>query len=928
MKYGKKVRERLSMDKDWRFHLGEISGSVEKGHAGIYDFTKAGGTGGPARTDWNDNQWALVNLPHDWVVGQDFSRNESASQGYKPRGIGWYRKLFQLNEADKGKQILLEFDGIATNAKIYFNGSELEQNWCGYTSFAVDVSDRVFWGNKPNTLAVRVYADVWEGWWYEGAGIYRHAWLTKKAPVHIAQWGTWVNPIKMDDLEWETQIETTIENSTYEDVDVTLVSILLDPEGNPVGRAENEAKCGGCERIALKQLIPLNAPDLWDIDSPQLYTLISEVYWKGELVDSEETCYGYRTIRICAETGFYLNEKPLKIKGTCNHQDHAGIGVALPDSIHEYRICRLKEMGSNAYRCAHGNPAKELLDACDNLGMLVMDENRKFESSIEGLKQVESMVRRDRNHPCVVMYSIFNEEPLQGTPQGRAMAKRLIYAIKRLDSTRPVTAAMNGGMMEDEGVADILDITGFNYNLWEYDAFHKKHPHQPVIGSENNCAFSTRGVYVSDKEKQEFNCYDEEKAPWGHTIRETWKEVHTRSFVMGLFVWTGFDYRGEPSPYNWPSISSHWGAMDTCGFAKDAYYLHKACWTDEPMVHMLPHWNWQGMEGKPVQVMSHTNCDEVELFLNGRSYGRKPSPIYEQAVWEVPYQPGRLAMKGYIHNTEVAQDIVETTDEAMSLKLEADRSFLNGDGLDAMPVNVSAVDHKGRFVPTENRKVRFTVTGLGHMLGVGNGDPNCHERDIAEERSLFNGRCQAVLQSIRGAGTMTIRAEADGLEPADLVIEVKAKEPLEAVESVFERFIVGWRMTQQIFSKRPDPNMEINDTDMNTWEPVEFYDGPQNKFNDHVGGYALYRAKFSILEEDAGKPMILKFYKVMGWVEVYINESKWVEEDCAWGKELEIPLKPGTSGVVALTVLIQSNNPSWPFAGICKPVIIKEDENA
>jgi beta-galactosidase len=784
MAENKGARVRLSMDKGWRFHLGDLSCSDESKHAGAVNLTKAGGIGGPAGADYNDENWQLVDIPHDWAVEQEFSQDEIVNQGYKPRGIGWYRKIFMLDESDKGKQLLLEFDGICTDSRIYFNGSELMHNRSAYNSFVVDISDRAFWGDKPNVLAVRVDATVYEGWWYEGAGIYRHVWLTKKNPVHIAHWGIWVNPQRDSDGKWNTYIETTVENSDYKDEAFTVASTILDPDGNIVGKAEITDICPGGEQIAVKQRVILENPRLWDIDAPNLYTLESQVFKENVLVDDDTTRFGYRTIRVCPDTGFYLNDRNIKIMGTCNHQDHAGVGVALPDSLHYYRIRRLKEMGSNAYRCAHGNPAKELLDACDEMGMLVMDENRRFESSPEVIKQVESMVRRDRNHPCVILYSLCNEEPLQGTAQGRATAKRLIQAIKKLDNTRFITAAMNGGFLEDEGFADVLDITGFNYNIGDYDPFHKKHPRQPMIGSENNCTFSTRGVYFTDNARQIISSYDEEKASWGHTIRETWKAVNTRSYVMGLFVWTGFDYRGEPTPFAWPSINSHWGAMDTCGFPKDGFYLHKACWTKKPMVHILPHWNWEGMEGKPVKVMSHTNCEEVELFLNGRSLGRKTVNIYKQAVWMVEYEPGVLMMKGYVNNEEAAVDIVETSGKAAALRLEADRDFIYGDGLDAMPVNACAVDPEGRFVPFADDKVSFTVTGPGRIIGVGNGDPNSHERDKATSRSLFNGRCQAILQSIQGTGFIIVRAEAAGLKPAELVIRVEPREPVPSVPFV------------------------------------------------------------------------------------------------------------------------------------------------
>ncbi|HEX3043270.1 MAG TPA: beta-galactosidase GalA [Bacillota bacterium] len=916
-------RQRLSMDLDWRFHLGDIKTTYNKNYGMYHGFPKANNTGlvyGPGQAGFNDNDWEKVDLPHDWALRQKFDP-AAASQGYKPGGIGWYRKCFRLEEADREKQLLLEFDGLATHATIFFNGSILKRNFCGYTSFVVNISDRAFFGDKPNTLAIRVDAETWEGWWYEGAGLYRHVWLTKKELVHFAHWGIWVNPQKAAGNNWITRIETTIESSKFQDTLFRLVSHILDPDGKLTGGTETQSLCPGGEKTVVCQQIPLHKPDLWDLDSPNLYTLVSELYYDGVLMDREETRYGYRLIRLSPQEGFFLNERPLKIKGTCNHQDHAGVGVALPDALHEYRIKRLKEMGSNAYRAAHHNPAPELLDACDRLGMLVMDENRNFESSPEGMKQFISMVQRDRNHPSVIFYSIFNEEKLEGTPQGRQMAQGMIRAIKQLDPSRPVLAAMNFGVMEDEGVADLLDVTGFNYHLDIYDDFHQKHPGQPMIGSENNCTLSTRGVYESDPQKQVFNSYDEEKAVWGNTIRETWRAVNSRDFVMGLFVWTGFDYRGEPTPYEWPSINSHWGVMDTCGFPKDGYYLHQACWSTEPLVHILPHWNWKGREGESIKVMSHTNCDEVELFLNGRSLGRKPSPIDEQAIWMAPYEPGSLKMVGYREGVQVAEDSTETTTAAVALKLAPDRDWLAGDGRDTMPVNVYALDASGHLVPMADHKVWFTIKGSGRILGVGNGDPNCHESDSATERSLFNGCCQAILQSLPGEDPIRFRVGAEGMSGEEVLIRIKPKTPPPAVISVHEQILEHWRLTRKIYNERPDPNQEISPADMNAWEWIEPGAGPQKKF-DQTKGYALYRTEINLGVNHPWQSPVLFFYEVIGWVEVYINEKKLAEKACPGGAELEVPLPKDLSGVITISVLIKSSDLS-PRAGISGLVSLK-----
>lgn len=885
------MRERLSMDKDWQFHLGDAELLNESSHNVVYGNAKAGGSRGPASIEWNDNEWDQVQLPHDWSYQQPLDRDHGVADfGYYPRGIGWYRKKFKLDAADEGKQLLLEFDGIATHATVYFNGSVLERNFCGYTSFAVDITDRAYFGDRPNLLVVKVDATVSEGWWYEGAGIYRHVWLTKQAPVHIAHRGLWINPIKQSDSLWLTNVETTIVNESEERAEYELISRVEHRNGEIAAEQVTAGTSEAGQSATLKQDLSIHHPDLWDVDDPALYKLHSMLTINGQEVDRTVTNYGYRTIRICPDTGFYLNERPLKIKGTCNHQDHAGVGVALPDGIQEYRIQRLKDMGSNAYRSAHHNPTPELLEACDRLGMLVMDENRNFDSSREGILQLENMVTRDRNHPSVVFYSLFNEEPLQGTPIGRKMVKRMMRAVRKLDPTRPILGAMNGGVMEDEGTADITDITGFNYMNGGYDKFKEKHPDQPVIGSETVSSFATRSNYISDNEQQIFASYDSEKASWGNTVRESWKTINTRDFVMGTFVWTGFDYRGEPTPYEWPSVSTHFGILDTCGFAKDPYYLYQAFWLNEPVLHIAGHWNWQGKEGQPVKVMTHTNCDEVALYLNDIFLDRQPVDIYEQQEWEVAYEPGTLKMEGYRDGQLVKAAEIVTTGEAYTLRIETQKPALLGDGRDAMAVNIYAVDAEGRVVPTHQSKVFFSMSGSGQILGAGNGNPNCHESDIAAQRSLFNGCCQLIVQSKAGVEDAVLSLQAEGLQPVSYVIPVQAAEEMPFVASVSERYINNWLITQEPSADRPDPNVAIPPTDMNSWEKVDVSFGALQMLKD-ANGYVIYRNVIPVsLQEKLNNPYIW-FNSISGDIEIYLDGKLHLKKFMPWSENLEVPLQ-------------------------------------
>jgi beta-galactosidase len=901
------VRKRFSMDKDWLFHLGEVNVSVNKSHNSIYGRAKAGGAIGPAGMEWNDSTWQTVQLPHDWSYQQPFDRENGVPNfGFKPRGTGWYRKKFRLAPEDQGKQLMLEFDGIATGASIYLNGSLLERNFSAYTSFTVDITDRAYYGERPNVLAIRVDATEAEGWWYEGAGIYRHVWLTIKMPLHLAERGVWVRPEKINDTLWQTHIETVVGNELENDVNYTLTTYIQNAKNDVVQKARTDSKCAAGSKNTVVQKLNVTNPDLWDIDTPHLYQVHSVLTIEGKLYDTNVTSFGYRTIRICPDQGFFLNEQPLKIKGTCNHQDHAGVGVALPDGLQEYRIRRLKEMGSNAYRAAHHNPTPELLDICDRLGMLVMDENRNFESSPEGLRQLENMVTRDRNHPCVVFYSLFNEEPHQGTPIGRRMVRRMKQTVKRLDPTRPILGALNGGVMEDEGTADILEITGFNYMHTSYDKFKAKHPAQPIIGSETVSAFSTRGNYTNDSIKQVFDSYDREKAPWGATVREAWEAVVTRDFVMGTFVWTGFDYRGEPTPYEWPSINTHFGIMDTCGFPKDAYYLYQAYWLDEPILHMLPHWNWQGREGQPIKVMTHTNCEEVGLYVNGQFISREYVDLYKQLEWEVPYEPGIVRMEGYNNGKLVKVTEVATTGETTSLRMELQKPYLHGDGKDAIVINMYAIDAQQRFVPTDSRFVTFTLVGSGKILGVGNGDPNCHEPDAAQARSLFAGCCQLIVQSIPGSDPIVLLAEADGLPPLTWVIQVKEAAEPPHIASVKETYVNDWHVTQEPYMVRPDPLMIMDPTDTNTWEKVDVSYGTLNMLRG-IRGYVVFRSPLLLPDLDRSTSVSLHFNEIQGDVEIYADTVLLLSASLVEPTSLEIPLREVDligKKVITLSVLV------------------------
>lgn len=879
------VRERLSLDNGWRFHLGDVPFPVISGHNSSYMHAKAGTAGGAAAANYDVSSWREVQLPHDWAVEGPFDKTANLSQGYRPRGIGWYRRTFAVDAADRGKHIELQFDGIATFAKVWVNGTIMQRNFCGYTGFAVDVTPLLNYGGV-NSVAVRVDAEEQEGWWYEGAGIYRHTWLVKRAPVHVATDGVFANPVRQPDDKWLLPVEVTVESSLKEAATAEVEVTLKDPSGRKTGFATGRADVPPFDKATAKLAIAVAAPQLWSLENPCLYAVETVIKRDGAVADATTQPCGFRSIRFDADKGFFLNDKPVKLQGTCNHQDHAGVGTAMPASLWEFRVRKLKEMGSNAYRCAHNPPSNEFLEACDRQGMLVMDENRNFNCSPEYQRQLEWLVRRDRSHPSVILWSVFNEEPMQATEQGYEMVLRMAAAVKRLDTTRPVTAAMSGGHGSKLNVSHAVDVVGFNYGQGAYDGYHKTYPAKPITSSEDTSAFMVRGEFVHKPNVSA--SYDDERAPWGSTHRDAWSRIAARPFVAGGFVWTGFDYRGEPTPFSWPTAGSLFGCMDLCGFPKAAFYIHQAQWIkDRPVLHIVPHWNWAGSEGKPVKVMAMSNADTVELSLNGKSLGEKAMDPKNMLSWEVPYTPGRLEAVAKKNGREVARQIVETTGEPVALRLTPDRNSLAGDGQDAVPVTVEALDQKGRPVPTANASVEFEVSGPGAIIGLGNGDPNCHEPEKGNGHSLFNGLAQVILQSkAGGAGPMQLRAKAGNLAAATVTLTVRQVAPIPAVAVVPPSLtLAAWRMSPPSAAK-PDPNQAIPENDMNSWPFLK--PGKTLKVD---GKWIVFRSdKFQAFSAFASK---IVFKAIAGKAEIWVDGKKASAKTNPKSGAVSVPLPAG-----------------------------------
>jgi beta-galactosidase len=740
-----------------------------------YAWTKAGAAAGAAALYFNDSSWRRLDLPHDFVVEGPFEESANVAQGYRPKGVAWYRRSFHLDPADEGKHLELQFDGIATEAVIWVNGNVVAHSLSGYSSTYVDITAFARFGTEANVIAVRVDADPLEGWWYEGGGIYRHTWLVKRSPVHIVTDGVYAHPRKRTDGRWVLPVEVTVANIAEAPAEAQVEAVLIDPQGRPVAQGRSAVTVAPLGRGLAGAILLLDDPQLWSIETPTLYAVRATVTVAGAATDQAVTLCGFRTQRFDPDHGFFLNDRPVKIQGVCIHQDHAGVGVALSDSIIDFRLRRLKALGCNAIRSSHNAPTAELLDAADRLGFLVMDENRLFDTAPEYLAILEWMVRRDRNHPSVILWSVFNEEPLQGRREGYEMVRRMAAAVKRLDATRPVTAAMNNGMFAPKNVSQAVDVVGFNYQIAQYDRFHAANPTKPMTSSEDTSAVSTRGEYATDMAAHLLTSYDDVARPWGATHRAAWKAIATRPYLAGAFAWTGFDYRGEPQPFEWPTVSSSFGIMDLCGFEKAAFFIHQAQWVkDRPILHLIPHWNWPGREGQAIRVVAMANTERVALILNGRLIGEQAVNPYEMNEWQVPYAPGRLEAVGRTGGKVVAHAVVETTGAPVALRLTPDRPGMAGDGRDAQPITVEALDAKGRSVPTANLPVNFEIAG-GRIIGLGNGDANSHEPEQGTARRLYNGLAQVIVQTDEGgSGALVLRARAEGLKPAEARIAVRA----------------------------------------------------------------------------------------------------------------------------------------------------------
>lgn len=790
-------RERLTADFGWRFLKGDVINA--------------------AAADFNDAGWRTVNLPHDWSIEGPFDQNEPAggNGGYLPTGIGWYRRAFVAPESWRGRKVAVEFDGVYMRSDVWLNGRHLGLRPFGYIGFEYDLTTNLSFG-ATNVLAVRVdNSRQPNSRWYSGSGIYRHVWFNVSGPLQIAHWGTCVTTPQISSNSATIRMRTRVENGNPGGRAVSLQSEILDPQGRAVAVANSDATLAAGRAIDFDQTVNVTGPSLWSVDSPTLYRLRSTVKSGDEVVDETETPFGIREIRYDVDRGFFLNGQHVKMQGLCLHHDGGSVGAAVPEAVWERRLRTLKEMGCNAIRMSHNPPAPELLDLCDRLGFLVMDEafdewrrgkvRQGYATFFDEWSQrdLSDMLQRDRNHPSIVLWSVGNEIPEQTRANGADVLRPLVETCHREDPTRPVTSACDNiytdGAVTTQDFLNLLDVVGYNYvDRWggRRETFYADDRHQfpqrKMIGTENVCIGGVRSGY-------EFGASTAGGFPRpGYAAsmvraEQLWKFTRVHDYVIGDFLWTGIDYLGEA---RWPSKQSRSGVLDTCGFPKDSYYFYESQWTTNLMVHLFPHWNWKGREGQVIPVVCYTSCDTVELFLNGRSFGAKSIEFPRQGTaggwnsyarplvfpttgdlhlsWDVPYEPGVLKAVGYKNHQKVCEEEIRTTGEPARIVISPDRGRLQADGRDVAQLTVTIVDAQGDVVPVAQNEISFAVEGAGTLIGLDNGDPTSHEDYKATQRKAFGGLCLAIVQAGREAGQLRVSAQSPGLEPAATELTVEA----------------------------------------------------------------------------------------------------------------------------------------------------------
>jgi beta-galactosidase len=788
---------RSNFDGQWKFFRGDAEGAQSP--------------------DFDDGGWRTLDLPHDWSIEGPFSEEEAAggTGAYLPTGIGWYRKQFTLTAAASGKRVRLEFDGVYQRSEVWINGKSLGMRPYGFTTFSYDLTPHLNAAGKRNQVAVRVDNSLQPNCrWYSGSGIYRHTWLTITDPVHIDQWGTCVRTPTLSAENASVEITTRVLNEGDHDASCDLTVEILDRNGAVVQKSTTTQPISRGGATSFVQHLQVASPALWSVSAPTLYTVRSTLRSHGEQLDRDLTSFGIREVRFDVDRGFLLNGQHVKLNGVCIHGDCGSVGTAVPERMWERRLESLQRMGCNAIRLSHNPPAPELLDLLDRMGFLVMDEAfdewklPKGQTPLYGYhkyfdewaaRDVSAMIERDRNHPSIVIWSAGNEVPDQDDPVGPETLQRLLDIFRSMDPTRLVTVACDQIAAEPKSVLPEflakLDVVGYNYvDRWRdrrekyYSIDRHAYPKRRFIGTESVAPFAARGMYGGD---QPDDPSFERASNTIIEVEQLQKFIQTYDYVSGDFIWTGFDYLGES---RWPSKLASSGALDTCGFPKDHYYLYQSLWTNKPVLHLLPHWNWAGKEGELITVTCYTNCDTVELFLNGKSLGVRgyafPRPGMVKKYgnypprakalqttadlhlsWDVPYAAGTLTASGVKDGNVVCTAEIQTTGAGAKLGLTVDRQRIRTAPSDVAHVTVQVLDAQGLMVPTADNEITFTTQGEGRILGVDNGRPDSHESYRGNTRKAFNGFALVVLQSTGVAGAISLSASSSALSPAQITVE-------------------------------------------------------------------------------------------------------------------------------------------------------------
>lgn len=779
------TRQKLNFDKSWRFNLG----AVENGE----------------KTTLNDSKWRTLNLPHDWSIEGSFSKDNPATPegGALPGGIGWYRKTFTVPAASKGKLVYIDFDGVYEKSDVWINGHHLGFRPNGYISFRYELTPYLNFGGS-NVIAVKVDNSVQpNSRWYSGSGIYRHVWLITTSKTAIDHWGTYVTTSDISSSSAKINVQVQLHN--YQTKPGLIISTkLYDAAGKPVSLAGEALSAAKSKDTALTvaHTLTVRNPVLWSVENPYLYKAVTQLLEGKTVLDEYTTNVGIRYFNFDADKGFSLNGKPMKILGVCDHHDLGSLGAALNNRALERQLQILKAMGCNGIRTSHNPPAPELLDLCDKMGFIVMDEafdcwewkKAKYDYHLffkEWHKRdLEDQIKRDRNHPSIMIWSIGNEIPQQADSSALRIAPELAAIVHSLDKTRPITTANDRPDTTNKIVkSGAIDLIGYNYHEFDYAKFHDRYPGKKFIATETTSGLETRDYYEmpSDsirvwptswdkpfvREGNNVSAYDNTRPPWGSTHEMTWKIMKKYNFLSGMYIWTGFDYLGEPTPYSWPSRSSYFGIIDLAGFPKDVYYMYQGEWTNKPVLHIFPHWNWE--PGKMIDIWAYyNNADEVELYLNGKSLGvQKKTGDDLHVMWRVKFEKGTLKAVSRKNGKTVLTREIHTAGAPAKIELIADRSQIKADGNDLSFVTVKILDKDGNVVPDADNKVNFKITGEGFIASVDNGDPVSHDPFKADYRKAFHGLALAIVQAKEKAGTITLTASADGLQNSTLVLKSK-----------------------------------------------------------------------------------------------------------------------------------------------------------